>query len=422
MPHTIFFSWQADTPEKVGKTFIGRVLERVLGHLATDAELEEPIREGLELDQDTKGMPGSPPIVDSIFLKIDKAAVFVPDLTFVGTRRDGRPTPNPNVLIEYGWALKSLSYSRIVPVMNTAYGEPTAEALPFDMRHLRHPICYHLPETADEETRKAEREKLMKELDRAIRTVLASEEFKASLPRPPEFVPAEPKDGPSCFLAPGESLATFEDVFQRTTRVVNLQRGPHVYLRVMPTHDAGRWNPLELKKAATEPQPLLVPMGQEMGGMDWGKNRHGFVITSGGVRQTGEAASIVQVFHSGEVWAIDASPFWEHEGRRIVHCDFEKALTGALKRYRDFLAKALGVRPPFRWIAGMTGLEDRQIVLPPARPGYTRFNPIAGRCSVDALKGEGTIGLDDDPADILRPFFDDVWGHFGLDRAQVYGG
>jgi hypothetical protein len=40
-----------------------------------------------------------------------------------------RPTPNPNVLIEYGWALKSLTYNSIVPLMNTFYGEPKPEDL-----------------------------------------------------------------------------------------------------------------------------------------------------------------------------------------------------------------------------------------------------------------------------------------------------
>jgi hypothetical protein len=70
----------------------------------------------------------------------------VPDLTFIGKRPDGRPTPNPNVLLEYGWALKSLTHARIVPVMNAAYGEPIGNAMPFDMRHLRNPITYRCDE------------------------------------------------------------------------------------------------------------------------------------------------------------------------------------------------------------------------------------------------------------------------------------
>src|SRR4051794_22073396 len=105
MPKTVFFSWQADTPTKEGRNLIERSLDRALTRIGEDTEIEEAARE-LELDKDTKGVPGSPPIVETIFRKIDQAVAFVPDLTFVGQRIDGRPTPNPNVLVEYGWALR----------------------------------------------------------------------------------------------------------------------------------------------------------------------------------------------------------------------------------------------------------------------------------------------------------------------------
>jgi hypothetical protein len=45
---------------------------------------------------------GQPPIVETILRKTDEAAVFVADMTFTAKRVDGRPSPNPNVLIEYG--------------------------------------------------------------------------------------------------------------------------------------------------------------------------------------------------------------------------------------------------------------------------------------------------------------------------------
>ena len=96
------------TAKREGRISSERALERAVGKIGEDTKLEEAVRD-LEVDCDTKGVPGSPPIVDTIFRKIDAATVFVPDLTFVGTRPDGRPSPpNPNVLIEYGWALKSL--------------------------------------------------------------------------------------------------------------------------------------------------------------------------------------------------------------------------------------------------------------------------------------------------------------------------
>jgi hypothetical protein len=102
MTSTVFFSWQADTVPIIGRNVIERALERAIARIGRDTEIEEAVRE-LAIDKDTQDVPGSPPIVETIFKKIDQAAVFVPDLTFVGKRLDGRPTPNPNVLIEYGW-------------------------------------------------------------------------------------------------------------------------------------------------------------------------------------------------------------------------------------------------------------------------------------------------------------------------------
>ncbi len=105
------------------------------------------------MDSDTQGIAGHPPIVDTIFKKINGARVFVADMTLVATRPDGGASPNPNVLIEYRWALKSLTHQQIVCVMNTADGEPSGEALPFDLRHMRWPLCYELAETATSEAR-----------------------------------------------------------------------------------------------------------------------------------------------------------------------------------------------------------------------------------------------------------------------------
>ena len=119
-----------------------------------------------------------------ILKKIDYATIFLADLTFIGKRPDGRPTPNPNVLIEYGWALKSLGLSRMLTVMNTAFGEPTRESMPFDMAHLRFPITYNLPAGAEDEHREAERNNLEKILGEALKTFFASDEFKATLPKP----------------------------------------------------------------------------------------------------------------------------------------------------------------------------------------------------------------------------------------------
>lgn len=173
MKRSVFFSWQADTITKTGRNLIERALEQALKELVRGPAVTNAERE-LYVDRDTAGVPGSPPIVETIFNKIDNALAFVPDLTFVGTRLDGRPTPNPNVLIEYGWALKSLGFSRLIPVMNTAYGEPTAESMPFDLRHLRHPILFSLPEDASAEDIAAVKADLAKALRVALGAILNS--------------------------------------------------------------------------------------------------------------------------------------------------------------------------------------------------------------------------------------------------------
>ena len=54
------------------------------------------------------------------------------------------------MLFEYCWARESLGYRRIISVLNTAFGIPTHDELPFDLRRLRQPIHFDCPETADE--------------------------------------------------------------------------------------------------------------------------------------------------------------------------------------------------------------------------------------------------------------------------------
>src|SRR5579863_1009770 len=171
MPSTVFFSWQADTPSRIGRSLLHDVLEDACRALGADNELTDAAR-GLTVDSDTRGTAGSPPIVETIFRKIDAASVFVADMTFVAERSGGGRSPNPNVLIEYGWALKSLGYERIICIMNTAYGAPSGEALPFDLRHARWPLQYELRTDASPEEKRVCRGALIKMMTSALRACL----------------------------------------------------------------------------------------------------------------------------------------------------------------------------------------------------------------------------------------------------------
>jgi hypothetical protein len=178
MPKTVFFSWQLDTPPAVGRNFIRKALDEACAQLAADTDIAEAHRD-VGVDSDTQGVAGQPPIVDTIFKKIDAASVFVADVTFIGTRRGARPTPNPNVLIEYGWALKTLTHERVICVMNESYGAPSIENLPFDLAHVRWPIRFSLAEDAEDNVRRETRKKLVGLLKDALRASLGTLPTKA---------------------------------------------------------------------------------------------------------------------------------------------------------------------------------------------------------------------------------------------------
>lgn len=128
---SVFYSWQSDVRAAACRTLIERALEEAVKRIARDSTIAvEPA-----IDRDTQDVPGAPDIGATILAKIDAAAAFVADVTLVGKTDSGKATPNPNVLIELGYALKTLGWSRIILVQNTAFGGP--ELLPFDLRQKR---------------------------------------------------------------------------------------------------------------------------------------------------------------------------------------------------------------------------------------------------------------------------------------------
>lgn len=167
----IFWSWQADTPGKTGRHFVRAALAEAVAALKQPEDIEEPAagaaREALHLDHDRQGVAGSPDLAATIFRKIDAAAVFVADVTLVGstdaaTAEDaGKPLKrliNSNVAIEYGYAQRGLGDEAILMVQNTHYGD--REELPFDLKHKAGPIQYRLAPDATRKEIEAERAKL----------------------------------------------------------------------------------------------------------------------------------------------------------------------------------------------------------------------------------------------------------------------
>jgi len=168
---TVFYSWQSDLPRKTTRDFIHDSALKAIERLALDATLEDAPR----LDHDTTGVSGIPAIGDTILGKIDLCGVFLADVSLVGTTtrndKEKKALPNPNVLIELGYAAARMGWQRLILVMNAAYGLP--DALPFDLRYRRHPFSFDLGEDRCDIERKSET--LSNEIEMAVRMVMQTE-------------------------------------------------------------------------------------------------------------------------------------------------------------------------------------------------------------------------------------------------------
>lgn len=165
MKHSIFYAWQSDLDPALTRNFIDEALERAV----KDLNRSESVRVEAVMDRDTAGIAGTPGISETIFQKIDECDVFVGDVSIVneaknvrnvsfirqlagavagvvleqvGTDHDiKRPAPNPNVLLELGYAAATIGWNRVILVQNTAYGD--ISTLPFDLRGRR-VVPFHL--------------------------------------------------------------------------------------------------------------------------------------------------------------------------------------------------------------------------------------------------------------------------------------
>ena len=98
----------------------------------------------VEVDEDTRGVAGMIPIADAVLEKIRNADIFVCDISPVATiyrkNEEGydipgieKKMPNSNVMLELGYALRSMHSSRIIALANTQGDKWHDGEMPFDI-------------------------------------------------------------------------------------------------------------------------------------------------------------------------------------------------------------------------------------------------------------------------------------------------
>ena len=114
MKCTIFYSWQSDLPNKDNRSFIENCIKKAIKKLKVGFE---PTL-ALTIDRDTQETIGTPDIAGTIFDKIAKADIFICDISIINNNSQSRKCPNPNVLLELGYAIKTLGWDRIICFYN----------------------------------------------------------------------------------------------------------------------------------------------------------------------------------------------------------------------------------------------------------------------------------------------------------------
>lgn len=175
----IFYAWMSDNsiPNNVNRSFIQTALERAAKTICNDDSIQVvPV-----IDRDTWDVAGTPSIPQTILQKIDECHIFVCDVTIINAKSRFRPTPNPNVLFELGYALNKLGWNKIIMVMNEAFGK--IDKLPFDLEKRRTTL-YNVPVNIEEKAQ--ERNKLEKQLEGAIRLIMEKSDFQTNVKDKPK--------------------------------------------------------------------------------------------------------------------------------------------------------------------------------------------------------------------------------------------
>jgi hypothetical protein len=429
MSAKVFYAWQSDRHQNAHRFLIRDALRLAIERLNSNAEVQSARRAEAELDHDTKGETGTPAIARTIMRKIRHATAFVADVTFVAdySATDGRPkrTPNPNVMIELGVAVRRPGWSRILLVMNSAWGKP--EDLPFDIKEHSHPVQYDLPDGSDKATKKAAMKKLADRLGVMLKPIIdAADKPEAASERQARQAEEEAKRQRA-----DARWATFTDRFaasdfHRMQVGVRFGRTPteaptrsaHAALGIVPLVPLA--NPLDIPAIRYKNPSGMEPMRTSSWFTDqWSKS-----YTHSDRGRNGEpATTVVELNHDGAIFAAVEVPGGKTlDGEQAYPLErVQRELIERVSRYANFL-RSLGVAGPLRvWIM-IEGMKGALL-----RPNDTfHWNVDRLRPLKDEFLIVGPVTLPDEAdasgsvAKAFREAFTNVWLDAGMDCDPCY--
>ncbi|MDF3154066.1 hypothetical protein P3C58_18980 [Mesorhizobium sp. XAP10] len=312
----VFWSWQNDYSPKTCRHFIREALVAAIAQVADEIGVDDADRP--EIDHDTKGERGMADIATTILNKIADAAVFAADLTPVAQSPAGKWLPNPNVMIELGWAMHRPGWERVIGVLNTASGAKV-EDLPFDIRQRRI-LTFVLAENADRPTRLAVRSKLVSELAGALRVNLQERAEEVAATTTITCVAAS-SDNYSIWGSAGETLI-HNDAFGGARRgKVAIPDTPRSYMRVIPAGWKNEIPSVSDIARLHQSQSVDAPSDSARDG-DFGATEEGFVrywITEWSEAKEPSSSNMTMFFEdTGEFWMLHGSVVVKHQGQPLL--------------------------------------------------------------------------------------------------------
>lgn len=449
MAFKVFYAWQSNRPNNLCRGLIRRALDSAAKKLNAALEIEDANRQ-VEIDQDTQDVSGSPSIAETILKKIRTCDAFIADLTLIPNGEGNRASPNPNVLIEYGYALHALGDKRIIGVFNNAFG--TLDDLPFDLRHKKWPIRYQAGDAGDNDEAKKQRretrDSLTTDLVSAISAVVrtfADERDSGPDSEPPMALPAEPPlPGNASVVEVTQSLVepvspTLPSVTtqypwddglvgirenwprEKVGHEVRLLDGPSIFMQLKPRNLSTQLSNVETMKIVSKAlQPLA---GNRSGGWSFIRNRHGGAAFTSHSDDPATADFASLLVRNGELYGIDCYHLQLHRFRNrgdepyIPTDAVEEIMIDGLANYLDVADEHLKLSPPYDLVAGLEGVAGFRLAVDPnyfaseTFAGYIFDNSIGRTFKVRSNK--------QDPFEILLPLFSDIYDAAGIERPDV---